>query len=246
MRYLLVSDIHANWDALEAVVAEAAGQYDQIVCCGDLVGYGPDPNPVVDWARRHVHTVIRGNHDRACCGMEDLEWFNPVAQVATRWTMAELSEANLGWLRALHQGPVTVDGFLVAHGSPLDEDEYVISLADAANVFAYLESNVTFFGHTHLQGGFAWVNGWQYSIIRPQPDQRFNSLKIDPKGAYLINPGSVGQPRDGDARAAYALFDSDRAELTLRRVAYDFEAVNRRIESAGLPPALGARLAIGR
>ena len=246
MRYLLLSDLHGNWEALEAVAAESAGHYDRIICCGDLVGYGPDPNLVVDWARRHVNTVIRGNHDRACCGMEDLEWFNPVAQQATRWTMAELSENNLTWLRALVQGPVTVDGFLVAHGSPLDEDEYVMSLADAANVFAYLESNITFFGHTHLQGGFAWVNGWQYSILRPMPDKASVSLRIDPGGAYLINPGTVGQPRDGDARAAYAIFDSGNAELILHRVAYDCEAVNRKIERAGLPPALGTRLAIGR
>jgi diadenosine tetraphosphatase ApaH/serine/threonine PP2A family protein phosphatase len=139
-----------------------------------------------------------------------------------------------------------VDGFLMVHGSPLDEDEYVFSLGDAANVFAYLESDVTFFGHTHLQGGFAWVNGWQYSIVRPRPEQPFVCLRIDPKGAYLINPGSVGQPRDGDPRAAYALFDSEKRELILGRVAYDYEAVSRKIEQGGLPPALGTRLAIGR
>jgi predicted phosphodiesterase len=247
VRYLLLSDVHGNFEALEAVLADAAGHYDQIVCCGDLVGYGPDPNRVVDWAQRNVHAVIRGNHDRACCGMDDdLEWFNPVAQAATRWTMSVLTQANLDWLRALTQGPIAVDGFLVAHGSPLDEDEYVISLGDAANVFAYLESSVTFFGHTHLQGGFAWVNGWQYSIVRPRHDQPFVCLEIDPRGAYLINPGSVGQPRDGDARAAYALFDSQSSELTLRRAAYDYAAVGRKIEQAGLPPALGSRLAVGR
>jgi predicted phosphodiesterase len=247
VRYLLLSDVHGNWEALEAALADAAGRWDQIVCCGDLVGYGPDPNRVVDWARGNLQAVIRGNHDRACCGLdEDLEWFNPVAQASTRWTMSELTEANAAWLRALAQGPVTVDGFLMVHGSPLDEDEYVFSLGDAANVFAYLESDVTFFGHTHLQGGFAWVNGWQYSIVRPRPEQPFVCLRIDPKGAYLINPGSVGQPRDGDPRAAYALFDSEKRELILGRVAYDYEAVSRKIEQGGLPPALGTRLAIGR
>src|SRR5947208_16543534 len=116
------------WEALEAVLAAFAGEYDGIVCCGDLIGYGRDPNRVLDWARQNVHAVIRGNHDRAGCGLYDLEWFNPVAQVASRWTMSQLTEANLEWLRALAQGPATVDGFLVAHGSPLDEDEYVVSL----------------------------------------------------------------------------------------------------------------------
>jgi predicted phosphodiesterase len=246
LRYLILSDVHGNWEALEAVLAEAAGQYEQIVCCGDLIGYGPDPNRVIDWARQNLHAVIRGNHDRACCGLYDLEWFNPVAQVASRWTMSQLTGTNLLWLRALAQGPVTVDGFLVAHGSPLDEDEYLISLSDATNVFEYLESTVTFFGHTHVQGGFAWVAGVRYAIAKPHPAESFVCLQIDPEGAYLINPGSVGQPRDGDSRAAYALFDSRSRELMLGRVRYDYEAVREKIERAGLPPALGSRLALGR
>jgi predicted phosphodiesterase len=246
VRYLVLSDIHANWEALEAVLAHARGQYDLIVCCGDLIGYGPDPNRVIEWARLNLHSVIRGNHDRACCGLDDLEWFNPIAQAASRWTMSQLTPENLAWLRALPQGPLVVEGFLLAHGSPLDEDEYVISISDAANVFSYLESNLTFFGHTHLQGGFAWVSGSRYSIGRPPQDEDGLSVRIDPDGAYLINPGSVGQPRDGDARAAYALYDTETRELLLERAPYDFEAVRLKIEHAGLPPGLGVRLASGR
>ncbi len=246
MRYLLVSDLHGNYEALEAVLNSARGQYDEIVCCGDLVGYGPDPNRIVEWARGNVSAVIRGNHDRACCGLEDLEWFNPIAQEATRWTMAHLTQESLGWLRALPRGPLAINGFAIAHGSPLDEDEYVASLAEAANVFDYLERPVTFFGHTHLQGGFVWANGRRTLMLRPRRDEAETHLRLDPDAVYLINPGSTGQPRDTDPRAAYALYESEWRDLLLRRVPYDFEAVRRKIDAAGLPPALGQRLAFGR
>ena len=246
MRYLLISDLHGNWEALQAVLSDARGEYDRIVCCGDLVGYGPDPNRIIEWARATLYAVIRGNHDRACCGLDDLEWFNPVAQTASRWTISELTPANRVYLRGLQQGPLVVDDFVVAHGSPLDEDEYLTSSSDAANVFGYLESNLTFFGHTHLQGGFVWLEGHQQIIRKPSATEQSVYFRIEPDGAYLINPGSVGQPRDGDARAAYALFDSRDRTVVLKRVAYDSEAVKRKIELVGLPPALGSRLAIGR
>jgi predicted phosphodiesterase len=246
LRYLLISDLHGNLEALDSVLEDARGQYDQIVCCGDLVGYGPDPNRVVDWARASLLAVIRGNHDRACCGIDDLEWFNPVAQAATRWTMSQLSPENLHWLRALPRGPIAVNGFSLAHGSPLDEDEYIASLSDAANVFDYLDMAITFFGHTHLQGGFSWANGRREAIPRPRKDEREVRLRLDPDAIYLLNPGSTGQPRDADPRAAYALFDSESKEVALRRVSYDCEAVRRKIDAAGLPAALGQRLAFGR
>ena len=246
MRYLIVSDPHSNWEALGAVLADAAGQYDSIVCCGDLAGYGPDPNRVIEWARANVHAVVRGNHDRACAGMEDLEWFNPVARTATIWTMAQLTTDNLEYLRRLPQGPVILDGFQLVHGSPLDEDEYVTSVESARNVFSYLESNVTFFGHTHLQGGFEWIGGRYKSIQRPKAWQSELQFRLDPDAAYLINPGSVGQPRDGDPRAAYALFDTSSRDVALHRIAYDSETTSRKIQSSGLPGVLAARLALGQ
>ncbi len=169
MRYLVISDIHSNIEALEAVLKDARGLYERIVCCGDLAGYGPDPNAVIEWSRENLDAVIRGNHDRACSGLENLEWFNPVAKMATEWTMAHLSPENLAWLQALPQGPMVVDGFRLIHGSPLDEDEYVMPFTDARNVFAYLEGQVGFFGHTHLQGGFAWRNG-TFSYYAAQKD----------------------------------------------------------------------------
>lgn len=246
MRYLVVSDIHSNWEALQAVLRAAQGQYELIVSCGDLVGYGPDPNRVVDWARESLHATIRGNHDRACCGMDDLEWFNPVAQAATRWTIGKLTPENALYLRNLPRGPALEGPAILVHGSPLDEDEYVSSIADASNIFPYLESGLTFFGHTHLQGGFAWLRGTQGFVDRPTERVARLQLFLDPAGCWLVNPGSVGQPRDGDPRAAYALFDSGTNQLVLGRAAYDTEAVCAKIVQAGLPPALGSRLALGR
>lgn len=246
MRYLVISDLHSNWEALEAVIDAARGQYDRIVCCGDLAGYGPDPNRVLDWARENLHAVIRGNHDRVCCGIESLEWFNVIAQAASLWTMSRLSPENTAYLLALPPGPLTVDGFQLIHGSPLDEDEYLMSVTDARNVFAYLETNLAFFGHTHLQGGYVWLRG-QYQVLGRM--ERFQSevrWRLDPDGAYLINPGSVGQPRDGDSRAAFVLFDTGSKEIVYRRVPYDYEATRRKIEAAGLPEVLGSRLSAGR
>jgi diadenosine tetraphosphatase ApaH/serine/threonine PP2A family protein phosphatase len=246
VNYLVLSDLHGNWEALQSVLQDARGRYDRIVCCGDLVGYGPDPNRVVEWASENLHGAIRGNHDRACCGIDDLEWFNPIAQQATRWTAGQLSEANLAWLRALPPGPAVIGGFMLAHGSPLDEDEYLITLADAANIFGYLEANMTFFGHTHVQGGFLWRRGRREMICRPLDDDSVASIHVDPEGLYLVNPGSVGQPRDADPRAAYALYDPEAREVELRRVAYDHETVRQKIEAAGLPTVLGERLGFGR
>ena len=246
MRYLLLSDLHSNREALEAVLLDANNQYDRILSCGDLVGYGPDPNYVVEWARENVLLTIRGNHDRACCGMDDIEWFNPVAQAATRWTIGQLSAENTEYLRNLPGGPVLQDDFILVHGSPLDEDEYVASMTDAANVYPYLEVSLTFFGHTHLQGGFAWIEETQRAIRRLKPEESAMRVEVTPGSCWLVNPGSVGQPRDGDPRAAYGIFDGATGDVTLHRTPYDTEAVRRKIERAGLPAVLGARLALGR
>ncbi len=155
MRYLVISDLHSNWEALQAVLEDTAGKYDQILCCGDLVGYGADPNPVVDWVRRNVRATVRGNHDRACVGLEDLEWFNPVAQVGTLWTMERLTPDNAEFIRNLPMGPVAVSNFQLIHGSPVDEDDYLVNAADAGGAFPYAESSLIFFGHTHLQAASA-------------------------------------------------------------------------------------------
>jgi len=246
VRYLILSDLHANWEALEAVVCHAKGKYDRSLCCGDLVGYGADPNSVVQWVRDNCALIVRGNHDRACTGMEDLEWFNPVARAAAVWTLENLTVENVRYVRDLPQGPVFADGIQVLHGSPCDEDDYVVGADQAAQAFNYLESRLAFFGHTHLQGGFIWNQERVETIpaISLRCDRQ--SLDIDSNGGYLLNPGSVGQPRDGDPRAAYAIYDSDRGVVNYYRVDYDVEAAQRKIRDAGLPSFLAERLTIGR
>ena len=154
MRYLILSDIHANWEGLQAVLEHAQGKYDQVLCCGDVIGYGADPNAVTEWVRMHVAGVVRGNHDKASVGLDDLEWFNPVARAAAVWTHRELRPDNAEYIRSLPGGPLLFEDFQIVHGSPLDEDEYILSATDAGLVFAYLDTPLTFFGHTHLQGGF--------------------------------------------------------------------------------------------
>ena len=246
MRYLILSDLHANWEALEAVATETAGKYDKAVCCGDLVGYAADPNAVVDWVRTNCAVVVRGNHDRACTGMDDLEWFNPVAREAALWTLGRLTPENIGYTATLTKGPVLLDDFEVVHGSPYDEDEYVLATVEAAQAFGYLESRLAFFGHTHVQGGFIWNRSRVEIVGRVPAASGRERLPIDADCAYLINPGSVGQPRDGDPRAAYVMYDSEAHLVTYHRTPYDMETAQRKIRDAGLPPILADRLTVGR
>jgi predicted phosphodiesterase len=134
VRYLILSDIHANWEALQAVLRSAQSAYDRIVCCGDVVGYGADPDAVTEWARNNITSIVRGNHDKACAGLEDLEWFNALARTSALWTQAIMKPDNIGYLHDLVKGPERINGFQIVHGSPLDEDEYVVSEQDVAQV----------------------------------------------------------------------------------------------------------------
>ena len=246
MRYLVLSDIHGNWESLEAVLEHAAGKYDQAICCGDIIGYGADPNAVTDWVRTHASLVVRGNHDKASVGLDDLEWFNPVAREAAIWTQKELSPDNVEYVRNLPKGPLALDGFQVVHGSPLDEDEYILGAGDAGLVFCYLDTPLTFFGHTHLQGGYIWNHARVETIGKTPASEERQTLELDPECAYIVNPGSVGQPRDGDPRAAYVLYNDEERFLIYYRVPYDIPKAQDRIRHAGLPPLLADRLAVGR
>ncbi|HZS51638.1 MAG TPA: metallophosphoesterase family protein [Bryobacterales bacterium] len=245
MRYLILSDIHSNWEALEAVLSAAEGLYEKIVCLGDLVGYGADPNRVVDWVRANVPVVIRGNHDKACSGLENLEWFNEVARQAALWTLSRLTDENRQYLVSLARGPLVTNGMTLVHGSILDEDEYVVSPREAAEVFPYLERPLTFFGHTHIQGGFVQSRE-RLQLIRPQPDKGPQYLEIQADETYLLNPGSVGQPRDGDWRSGFLIYDSEDRLIVFYRVEYDLATAQEKIRIAGLPEHLAARLEVGR
>ena len=246
MRYLIVSDLHSNWQALEAVVREAAGGYDRALCCGDLVGYGAEPNLVVDWVRANCAVVVRGNHDKVSTGLEDLEWFNPVARAAALWTLKNLTPANIEYVHGLPKGPALLDGFQVLHGAPFDEDEYVVAADEAGQAFDYLERRLAFFGHTHMQGGFIWNHARVETIPATSARSRRQKMEVDPECGYLVNPGSVGQPRDGDPRAAYVRYDSAARLVAYCRVPYDVAAAQEKIRAAGLPPILADRLSLGR
>jgi diadenosine tetraphosphatase ApaH/serine/threonine PP2A family protein phosphatase len=245
MRRLIVSDIHANIEALEAVLKDAEGGYDEIVCCGDLVGYGASPAEVVDWAREKANLIVRGNHDRVCAGLEDHGWFNPRAQAAAQWTAENLSRTQLQWLAALPAGPLLEDGYILAHGSPADEDAYLLDYEEVYPLSEMLVRPICFIGHTHFQGAWTWYRGDLYPLQGPTAGRNEMIHQLRPANHYLINPGSAGQPRDRDPRAAYAIWDSDRRELRFRRTAYDVAAAQKRILDAGLPPFLAQRLEIG-
>lgn len=242
MKVLVVSDLHANRHALDAVLDDCKGGYDQIVCCGDLVGYNAFPAELIEWTRTNCKAVIRGNHDKAIAGIEDLTWFNDVAQAAARWSMDRLSAEQTEYLANLPRGPVKLEKFHLFHGAPQDEDEYITSAYEAAACFHHLELPLSFFGHTHLQGGFFLTRG-KVGVIAPvRADRNEKVLELEPDVVYMVNPGSVGQPRDGDSRAGYAIYNSEERTVALRRVTYPVAEAASAIRRAGLPDALAARL----
>jgi len=251
MRVLVISDIHANLEALEACMA-VFPRYDRIANLGDVVGYGASPNDVVEQASGLGGIFVRGNHDRACSGLSDVNDFNPVAGYAAMWTRNELTVENRRWVAQLPVGPIkdpAIPGVIFSHGSPLDEDEYILSEGVARNSLERSPEDLTFFGHTHLQGAVALRNK-VVQVIRPTYVERKGAetfrLELQPQTRYLVNPGSVGQPRDMDARAAFAVYDSSEPAVTFYRVPYDVEAAQHRIVSAGLPERLATRLREGR
>ena len=247
MRYLIISDIHSNMTALDAALASAKGKWERAVCLGDLVGYGPDPNEVIDCVRSLDAVAIRGNHDKAVAGVEDIEDFNPVARAAVMWTRERLRPENREFLQHLAKGPRKVDGFSIVHGSAYDEDEYVYAPELAVEDLKNASTPVTFFGHTHLQGGFSLHGGDVQALhVTLAGGRESSSITLDPRVTYLLNPGSVGQPRDGNPRAGFALADLENGTVEFWRIPYDIVRVQERMAQAGLPEALILRLSFGR
>lgn len=268
MRYLVVADIHANAQALTAVL-ESAPAHDRIVCCGDLVGYGGEPNEVVDWARSSGALVVRGNHDRVAAGIDDYRIFKSAARASAVVTRQLLTEANREYLAGLPAGPLDAGGFCLVHGSPDGEDQYLAATRFVAPLLPKLEYPLYFFGHTHLQGGYALrrsltvklsdnpqaageilpeFRGYSgvFDLRQARPDETETLLRLVPGAIYLINPGSVGQPRDRDPRAAYCLYDSAENLVRYYRVPYDIGAAQRRIRERGLVPDHAKRLEAGK
>jgi diadenosine tetraphosphatase ApaH/serine/threonine PP2A family protein phosphatase len=245
VRYLIIADIHANLEALDAVLG-AAGSWDRALVLGDLVGYGAAPNEVVDRVRDlDPLAIIRGNHDKAACGLEDGSNFNQVARVAAGWTFDTLTPSNRTYLRELPAGPRPIDPAVeICHGAPFDEDHYIFDADDALRALAASSRPVCLFGHTHLPVVFHYQNE-SFDGYVPQEDDQ-STVTLEPAASYLINVGSVGQPRDGDPRAAYGLYDSESGAVVLHRVTYAVDAAQRRILEAGLPASLANRLSVGR
>lgn len=251
MRILLIGDIHSNLEALDACLT-AAPVHDLVVNLGDIVGYGASPNEVTERSRQLGKHCVRGNHDKAVTGLMEVGDFNPVAGLAALWTREHLKPENLEWLRGLPQGPIRIDETLdiqCVHGSPLDEDDYVVTLRDALEPLMAATVAITFFGHSHVQGVFC-SDQEEVEVVRPTYPTVGRAetwdLPLDRNAHYLINPGSVGQPRDGDWRAAFALFDSDRYHVAFHRVPYNLKGAQDRIVAANLPQRLATRLAAGR
>jgi predicted phosphodiesterase len=255
MRLLLLSDIHANLEALEACLA-VVPPHDLIVNLGDVVGYNASPNEVCERVRAMGGRIVRGNHDRACSGLIDLVEFNLVAAMSARWTQTTLLPEHLEWLKGLPPGPLRLgelEGIEFVHGSPRDEDEYILNSSTAgANLRLTGHPGTIFFGHTHLQGGFALENGQMRAFAPVFPtgeDVVQYAMPLAAGERYLINPGSVGQPRDGDWRAAFALYEHSGdapGVVTYYRVPYEVDETQRRIISANLPERLALRLKLGR
>jgi predicted phosphodiesterase len=246
MKYLILSDIHSNKEAFGAVLSHVRRKHwDKVVFLGDLVGYGANPNQTVDMLRGlRPLAAIRGNHDKVCSGIENGELFNRIALEAAMWTRRKLTRSNLVFLRSLPQGPFVVDNaFAISHGTPIDEDAYIFGEIEALNVFRQTEFPLCFFGHSHFPVIFALSPDAITTILTVAPSFRF---KLEEGVRYLINPGSIGQPRDGNPLASFAIYDSESRVVAIHRIEYRIDETQEKIRKAGLPRPLADRLALGR
>lgn len=247
MRYLVLTDIHANLEALETCLEDGKRRgYDQTLVLGDLIGYGADPNAVVSRIQALAPVaIVRGNHDKIALGLAEAEGFNAVARDAASWTFETLTPEHRGWLAALPQGPTIIDDLIeICHGSPYDEDAYIFDELDAIRGLKTSTRPLCLFGHTHYPVTFELSGGaFQGTGPASRPETR---LPLQEGVKYLLNPGSVGQPRDGDPRAAYAIVDSAAKHVELMRLMYPIEKAQNKIIEAGLPEVLARRLAAGR
>jgi len=248
VRYLIISDIHGNLEALDAVIgATKPLGYDKVLVLGDLVGYGADPNAVIDRVRElEPFKIIRGNHDKVAAGLEDGESFNIVARSAVQWTHDTLTPGNRDYLLSLPPGPLEVDERVeICHGSPFDEDAYVFDELDGLRAFESSTRQLCLFGHTHVAVAFRRTAD-RLDVLAGPGDTHELKIVFEPGALYLINAGSVGQPRDGDPRAGTAIVDVTAGHIELFRVVYPIEEAQRKIRMAGLPDVLAKRLAMGR
>ena len=247
MRYLVLTDIHANLEALDACLVDARSRgYDKTLVLGDLVGYGADPNAVIERIRSlKPMAIVRGNHDKVASGLEQAEGFNAVARSAAKWTLDVLQPEYREWLAALPEGPIYIDELVeICHGSPFNEDAYIFDELDAVRALKTSSRPLCLFGHTHYPVTFE-LSADAFDTLVPTTAS-VAELWLKEGAKYLVNPGSVGQPRDGDPRAAYAIVDTRRRCVELLRLTYPVEGAQDKVIRAGLPEVLAQRLAVGR
>ena len=249
MTCAVISDIHSNKEALDSVLeAIAELSVDAIYCLGDIVGYGPDPDECTREVFSRCSAMVRGNHDKAVVGLIDLEWFNGIAREAALWNRQNASVETLSALRTLPKGPVEIDGSIaICHGTPVDEDEYMLTASAVQESLRWVDGRphrpmCCFHGHSHLPMVIERPAGRQQ--VRVHRDRK--ELRLKAESTYLINPGSVGQPRDGNPLASFGIFDTRSLVYRNLRVAYAVEDAQRKILAAGLPDELALRLAEGR
>lgn len=245
MRYLLFTDIHGNLEAfLKMLKFIQKRKIDHYIFLGDLVGYGASPNEIIQKVQALKSlSIIRGNHDKAVCGLNTVQTFNPIAAAAIHWTRENTSKKNMDFLCHLEMGPQIIhDHIMICHGAPFDEDHYIFGEFDASEAFAHIDTPLCFFGHTH----FPFIYTEKDHVVEGTfLTGETNELKIEKGMKYLINPGSIGQPRDRDNRAACAIYDSKAGKINFYRFEYDIKEAQRKILEAGLPSALAERLSVG-
>ena len=242
MRYGIISDIHSNVEALKIVLAELdALGVEKLYCLGDVVGYGPNPNECCKLLRERNAIVIAGNHDEAAISDVGADAFNPVAREAIDWTKTVLEPENRAYLASLPRQR-REDGFGVVHGAPLFAFDYILDVDDARRAFEHVDVRLTFVGHTHVAEVY-YQDGSGRTFQQKLPHG--GRIEIVDDYRYIINPGSVGQPRDMNPQAAYGFYDPQERTVELRRVSYDIGKVQERIEDAHLPSQLAARLTVG-
>jgi predicted phosphodiesterase len=245
MRYLIFTDVHGNLEALEALLRFVQKKkIDHYLYLGDLVGYGASPNEVIRKVKDlEPLTILRGNHDKAVCGLDSIETFNPIAAAAIDWCRKVITKPNEHFLSKVKQGPLRVnDQITLCHGAPFDEDYYIFGEFDAAEAFGFLSTPLCFFGHTH----FPFIYSLEDHTVRGAFVQgNFKEIKLKKNVRYLVNPGSVGQPRDRNPKAACAIYDTETETIKFHRMEYDIARAQKKILKEHLPPGLAERLALG-
>lgn len=242
MRYLIISDIHGNLEAYNTLLESVKKKkFQKILILGDLVGYGANPNEIIEKVRndKRVLEIVRGNHDRVAIEEGQEATFNLPAMAAILWTRKNLKEENHNFLKSIKQGPIKIENFLISHGSPIDEDLYILSEYEAYESFIQTKEKLIFFGHSHIPCFFTLEkNNISGFLIKGD----YLHLKLKKNIRYLINPGSIGQPRDGNPKSSYIIFDSKNYSITLLRIPYDIKKAQKAIIDAGLPMHLASRL----